>query len=51
MIAVVPLFTTLPPGELKEAARGDCRLGWMFLPPIGRSPASIVGSLTVDTKS
>ena len=30
-IAVMPRVATLPPGELKEAARGDCRLGWMFL--------------------
>jgi len=31
-IAVVPWVATLLPGELKEAAaRGDCRLSWMFL--------------------
>jgi len=27
----VPQVATLPPVELKEAARGDCRPGWMFL--------------------
>ena len=30
-IAVVPCVAILPPGELKEVARGDCRLGQMFM--------------------
>ena len=30
-IAVVPRVATLSPRELKEEARGDCRLGWRFL--------------------
>jgi len=31
MIAVAPRVATLPPGELKEAARGDHTSGLMFL--------------------
>ena len=30
-IAVVPQVATLPPGDLNGVARGDCRLGWLFL--------------------
>ena len=30
-IAIVPQVATLPPNELKEMARGDCKPGWMFL--------------------
>lgn len=43
-IAVVPCVAILPPGELKEVARGDYRSGWMFLSldtATGQGPASI----------
>ena len=40
----VPCVAILPPGELKEVARGDYRSGWMFLSldtATGQGPASI----------